>query len=43
LNDKEPKFDISDWDSEHAKIEKGVIVTVDEIKPLRDILNEMKL
>jgi hypothetical protein len=42
LNDNEAKFDIKDWDSEHAKIGKGVIVMVGEIKTLKDILNKMK-
>lgn len=42
-NDKTPKFDIRDWDSEHKKMGKGVTLTNDELKKLRDILNEMEL
>jgi hypothetical protein len=42
-NDKEPKLDIRDWDSEHVKMGKGVTLTIEELKKLRDILNEMKL
>ena len=42
-NDKAPKFDIRDWDSEHKKMGKGVTLTNEELKKLRDILNEMEL
>lgn len=42
-NDKEPKFDIRDWDAEHKKMGKGITLTNEEIKKLRDILDGMKL
>jgi hypothetical protein len=42
-NDKESKFDIRDWDPEHKKMGKGVTLTNEELKKLRDILNEMGL
>jgi hypothetical protein len=42
-NDKDPKYDIRDWDQDHEKMGKGVTLTVEELKNLRDILNEMKL
>lgn len=42
-NDKEPKYDIRDWDSEHKKMGKGVTLSVEELKKLKDILNEMEL
>jgi Uncharacterized protein conserved in bacteria len=42
-NDKAPKFDIRDWDSEHKKMGKGVTLTNEELKKLRDILNGMEL
>ncbi|AKA71563.1 YdbC family protein [Clostridium scatologenes] len=42
-NDKEPKFDIRDWSPEHEKMGKGVTLTNDELKKLRDILNDMEL
>ncbi|AYD39369.1 hypothetical protein D4Z93_01945 [Clostridium fermenticellae] len=42
-NDKAPKFDIRDWDPEHKKMGKGVTLTNDELKKLKDILNEMEL
>ncbi|WP_010233413.1 YdbC family protein [Clostridium arbusti] len=42
-NDKETKFDIRDWDPDHKKMGKGVTLTVDELKKLRDVLNGMEL
>ena len=42
-NDKEPKYDIRDWDAEHLKMGKGVTLTSDELKKLRDVLIAMNL
>lgn len=42
-NDREPKFDLRDWDPEHAKMGKGVTLSKEELVELRDILNNMKL
>ncbi|KZL90956.1 YdbC family protein [Clostridium magnum] len=42
-NDNAPKFDIRDWDPEHKKMGKGVTLTNEELKKLRDVLNEMEL
>lgn len=42
-NDKEPKYDIREWDPEHAKMGKGVTLTKDELIKLRDILNSINL
>lgn len=42
-NDKEPKYDIRDWDSEHKKMGKGVTLNVDELKALKEILNGMDI
>jgi len=42
-NDKEAKFDIRDWDSEHKKMGKGVTLNIDELKALKEILNGMEL
>lgn len=38
-NDKEPKFDLREWDPEHKKMGKGITLSVDELKKLRDLLN----
>lgn len=42
-NDREPKYDIRDWAPDHEKMGKGITLTKDEIKRLRDLLNEMEL
>ncbi|NLK43841.1 MAG: hypothetical protein GX300_05555 [Tissierellia bacterium] len=42
-NNYPPKYDIREWDPEHIKMGKGVTFTVEEIKILRDILNELDL
>ena len=38
-NEREPKYDIRDWSENHEKMGKGVTLTGEEIKKLRDILN----
>lgn len=42
-NDNTPKFDIRDWSPEHEKMGKGITLTNEELKKLRDILNDMNL
>lgn len=42
-NDKEHKYDLRDWDSEHKKMGKGITLSVEELKKLREILNNMDL
>ena len=42
-NDKEAKYDIREWDAEHKKMGKGVTLSVEEIKKLKDILNVMEI
>jgi hypothetical protein len=42
-NDKEPKYDLRDWDPEHKKMGKGITLSPEELKKLRDILNGMEL
>jgi hypothetical protein len=42
-NDKEAKYDIRDWDSEHKKMGKGITFSNEELIKLRDILNSMEL
>jgi hypothetical protein len=42
-NGKEPKFDLRDWAPEHEKMGKGVTLTVEELRALRDLLNGMGL
>lgn len=42
-NDKEPKYDIRDWDPAHEKMGKGVTLSAEKLKKLRDVLNGMEL
>lgn len=42
-NAKEPKYDLREWAPEHEKMGKGVTLTIDELKELKDLLNGMEL
>lgn len=42
-NDKEPKYDLREWSPEHQKMGKGVTLTKEELKKLKEILNQMEL
>ena len=42
-NDKEPKYDLREWDPTHEKLGKGMTLSVEELKKLMEILNEMDL
>lgn len=42
-NDKEPKFDLRDWDEEHKKMGKGITLTIEELKKFKEILDGMGL
>jgi len=42
-NDRDPKYDLRDWAPEHAKMGKGVTLSVEELRKLRDLLNEIDI
>ncbi|GAA0738976.1 YdbC family protein [Clostridium oceanicum] len=42
-NDRSPKYDLRDWAPEHEKMGKGITITKEELKNLRDLLNKMDL
>lgn len=42
-NNREPKYDLRDWAPEHEKMGKGITLTKEDLKELRDILNNMDL
>ena len=42
-NDRAPKYDIRDWAPGHEKMGKGITLSVDELKELKRILNEMDI
>ncbi|SFC98904.1 YdbC family protein [Clostridium uliginosum] len=42
-NEKEAKYDLRDWAPEHEKMGKGVTLSVDELKQLKELLNNIDL
>ena len=42
-NDRNPKYDIRDWDPAHEKMGKGITLTREEALALRDMLNKAVL
>ncbi|NLY36849.1 MAG: hypothetical protein GX046_06395 [Tissierellia bacterium] len=42
-NDREAKYDIRDWAPEHGKMSKGITLSVEELRKLKYLLNEMEL
>lgn len=38
-NGREPKYDLRDWAPEHKKMGKGITLTAEELKNLKDVLN----
>lgn len=41
-NGGEPKYDIRDWAPEHEKMGKGITMTKDEVKKLKEILSSIE-
>ncbi|MFJ8260108.1 YdbC family protein [Peribacillus asahii] len=42
-NGKEPKYDLREWAPGHEKMGKGLTLTGEELKTLREILNGLEL
>ena len=42
-NNREPKFDIREWAPENEAMGKGVTLSREELKKLKEILNGMEL
>lgn len=42
-NERKPKVDIRDWGPEHEKIGKGVTLSAEELRTLRELLNSIDL
>ncbi len=42
-NGREPKYDLRDWDPDHQKMGKGVTLTEEELKKLKEVLIEVEL
>ena len=42
-NNREAKYDLRDWAPEHAKMGKGITLSLEELKELKNILNSMDI
>lgn len=42
-NGKKAKYDLREWSPEHEKMSKGVTLTTDELKALKELLNNMEI
>lgn len=42
-NDREAKYDIREWSPNHEKMGKGVTLSGEEVKQLRELLNGLEL
>lgn len=40
-NGREAKYDIRDWSEDHSKMGKGITLSLDEIKALKNLLNSI--
>ena len=40
--DREPKYDIRDWDNEHERMSRGLTLTEEEVEKLSGLLAERK-
>ncbi len=38
-NEREPKYDLREWNPDHTRMGKGITLTDDEVNVLRSILN----
>lgn len=41
-NGKEAKYDLRDWAPEHEKMGKGITLSIDELRKLKELLNKME-
>ena len=42
-SERAPKYDIRPWDPNHDKMGKGITLSKEELKALKDLLNQMDL
>ena len=42
-NNREAKYDLIDWAPEHAKMGKGITLSLEELKELKNLLNSMDI
>ena len=42
-NDNKPKYDIREWAPNHEKMSKGITLSTEELKELKELLNNMEI
>lgn len=42
-NDQDPKYDLREWDPDHNKMGKGITLTKDELKKLKELVDSLEL
>ena len=42
-NNREAKYDLRDWAPDHAKMGKGITLSIDELRQLKKLLNNMDI
>ena len=42
-NEREPKYDLRDWAPEHEKMGKGVTLSDEELRALKELLSELDI
>lgn len=42
-NDREAKYDLRDWSPGHEKMGKGITLSKEELKALKELLNSLEL
>ena len=42
-NDRKPKYDLRDWVPEHEKMGKGVTLSIEELRALKELLGSLEL
>ncbi len=42
-NDKEPKYDLREWNPDHDRMGKGITLTEEEMKKIKELLNANEL
>jgi len=42
-NNREPKYDLRDWSPDHEKMGKGVTLSLEEIRSLKELLSELDI
>lgn len=42
-NDKDPKYDLREWNPDHDRMGKGITLTTEEMKKIKELLDNTEL